>query len=262
MIKLVGRDALLKREIYPRLKAGKAFCLVGQRGIGKTALLQWAYEQFQDDINPEDPAIFVNCSDTYSQIIKEIATAQRIEKTKKMTADLEKEILKGPKLTIFLDEIERATPKLIRLLKALNEVWCVYMAGIEPFKDEMKVLLWGKQKIRLIPVKQEFRTKLAQLCVSDTGSLVDANTIATSCRGVPGRAWAIARGEHVRHDDERVEGEEINIAPILILGICCLVILRYLAREAGERELYLLGSIGMGLAIFGRLLIYRMMRKT
>ena len=254
---IIGRDNLLAKEIYPRINKNKPFCLVGQRGIGKTVILNWAYEHYAGK------KILVNCGETYGHIIKQIASEQKTEdRSKKTINDLERDVVKGEKIALFVDEIEKATPKLIRLFKALNELWPIYFAGLEPFREEIKVLLWGKQKIRLNPINKQHRRKLAEACIKETGSLTDVNTLVNVARGIPARAWAIARGEPVKNDNERVEGEEINIAPMLLLGLAFAVIMRYVSRETGEKELYILGSIIMGMAVVIRLLIYNTIRKT
>ena len=254
---IIGRDNLLTKEIYPRINKNKPFCLVGQRGIGKTVILNWAYEHYKGK------KLLFCCGDTYGQLIKQIASEQKTEdRSKKTINDLEKDVIKGETMALFVDEIEKATPKLIRLLKSLNEFWPIYLAGLEPFREEIKILLWGKQKIGIRPIAQEYRRQLAEVCIKETGSLTDVSTLVNVSRGVPARIWAIARGEPVKNDNERVEGEEINIAPILLLGLAGAIILRYVSRDTGDHAIYLLASIIMGLAIVIRLLVYNSMRKS
>jgi hypothetical protein len=51
---------------------------------------------------------------SYGDILKLIAEAQGIEEYKKMkNTDLEREVIKSKKIALFIDDIERATPKLI-----------------------------------------------------------------------------------------------------------------------------------------------------
>ncbi|PJB37264.1 MAG: hypothetical protein CO107_05400, partial [Deltaproteobacteria bacterium CG_4_9_14_3_um_filter_51_14] len=68
-------------------------------------------------------------------------------------------------------------------------------------------------------------------------------------------------GEYVREDSERVEGEEINIAPVLLIFVAGIMALRYIGMGIGERDIYMLGGIGMGAAVFLRYFIFSLMRK-
>ena len=59
---LVGRDKVLKDEIYPRAEGKQApFLLTGPRGIGKSALLQWAFE------NGKAPKAYISASWTVKE---------------------------------------------------------------------------------------------------------------------------------------------------------------------------------------------------
>ena len=254
--KLIGRDKVLAREIAPRTFKDAPFVLVGQRGIGKSRILRWAYDEYKKE------KIYLNCSKTYGYILKEIAKAQGLEGLKgKGNSELEVEIIKGKKVTIFLDNIERATPKLIALLINMNETWKIYMAGIEPFREEMKRILWGKKKIKITAIERNDRVRLADEIIKETGAMANRNTIAIESRGIPARAWALARGEVTRDDTERVEGEEINIAPVLLIAVVAVMVLRYIGIGMGEKDLYILGGIGMGAALFVRFIIFQAMKK-
>ncbi len=253
---LIGRDKILEREIAPRTFRDAPFILVGQRGIGKSSILSWAYKEYKKD------KVYLNSSNTYGYILKEIAKAQGLEGIKKAgNSELEIEIIKGKKITLFLDNIERATPKLITLLTNINESWKIYMAGVEPFREELKRILWGKKKINITAIDKKDRVRLADEIIKVTGTMANRNTIAIESRGIPARAWALARGEVVRDDAERVEGEEINIAPVLLLAVVAIMVLRYIGIGMGEKDLYILGGLGMGAALFIRFFIFQAMKK-
>ena len=254
--KLIGRDKILEREIAPRTYKDAPFVLVGQRGIGKSRILRWAYDEYKKD------KIYLNSSNTYGYILKEIAKAQGLEDVKKkVNSELEIEIIKGKKITLFLDNIERATPKLISLLININETWNIYMAGVEPFREELKRILWGKKKITITAIEKNDRVRMADEIINATGTMANRNTLAIESRGIPARAWALARGEVTRDDTERVEGEEINIAPVLLIAVVAVIVLRYIGIGMGEKDLYVLGGIGMGAALFVRFFIFQAMKK-
>jgi hypothetical protein len=91
--------------------------------------------------------------------------------------------------------------------------------------------------------------------VKKLGSLSDPETIAQESKGVPGRAWALGKGEIVRDDDERVAGEEVNIAPVMLVAVVAIMVTRYIAMGIGERDLYVLAGIGMGCSYLLRYVI-------
>jgi hypothetical protein len=248
--KIIGQDRLLEKEVYPRLRKSIPFILTGQRGIGKSEIIKWAYAHYLSD------RLHFSASLSYGEILKLIADTQGIENYKKMkNTDLEREIIKSKKIALFIDDIERATPKLIHFLTALNDTWTLYLAGNEPLREELKRVTWGKPKIKIEPINSKDRLRLAEYCISKTGSLTPGHDIASRSRGVPARAWAIAKGEIVRNEGERVKGEEINIAPMLLIVVAGIMILRYVGRGMGEQDLYLLGSMGMGVGLFLRYFI-------
>ena len=254
---IIGRDKLLKKEIYPRVKGQKPFVLVGQRGIGKSMLLKWSHEHYTGD------KLWLSCRQlTYNQILRKIAETQNIGDWKKRkVTELEADIIKGLKLTLFLDDFERATPKLLGFLTVINEFWQIYLSGVEPFREEAKRILWGKQQIRIEAILERDRKRLAEVCVAETGSLVPVSRIITESRGIPARAWAVAKGESVRNDIERVEGEEINIAPVLLIFVVGVVVLRYIGLGTNQTDLYVLGGVGMGAALFLRFFIFKASKK-
>lgn len=250
-MKLIGRDRLLKREIYPRLKKNVPFILTGQRGIGKSSLLRWAYEAHPG------PKLALTCREAYGSLVKRIAQEQGLKTDKMKLTAIETEVLKGAPVALFLDDIERMTPKASGFFTQLNETWPIWMTGVEPFREELKRLTWGKQKVHVEPLAKEDRSKLADLCAQLTGSRVSRAAIATGSRGIPARAWSIARGEPVRDDAERVAGEEINIAPVLLLVIVGIMLTRYIGMGLGERDLYILGGLGMAFGVFVRYFIFK-----
>ena len=248
--KIIGQDKLLEKEVYPRLKKSIPFIVTGQRGIGKSEIIRWAYDHYLSD------RLHFSASLSYGEILKLIADTQGIEDYKKMkNTDLEREIIKSKKIALFIDDIERATPKLIHFLTALNDTWTVYMSGNEPFREELKRVTWGKPKIKLEPIDSKDRLRLADYCISKTGSMTPGHEIASRSRGVPARAWAIAKGEIVRNEGERVSGEEINIAPVFLVVVAGIMLMRFVGKGMGEQDLYLLGGMGMAAGLFIRYFI-------
>ncbi len=250
-MKIIGRDRLLEREILPRVMNRKGFLLVGQRGIGKSTILEWAYNQC------DRKKVLVSCMNTYGDIIKSMAKELEITIAKKKVSEIEEEVMKGERVSVFLDDCNKMTPKQALFFTSYNEVSNIYMAGLEPVREEAKRIVWGKKKLRVHPIAKEKRREMGEFIVGSTGSSIALNTIANESKGVPARAWAIARGEYVRDEEERVEGEEVNIAPALMLAVGGIMVMRYIAVGMGEKDLYILGGICMGLAYFLRLVIVK-----
>jgi hypothetical protein len=251
--KLIGRDNLLKREILPRLKSSTPFILVGQKGIGKTELLKWAYCNYQGN------KVYVSCNETRGEIVKRIAKKLDITVNKKKVAELEQEVLKShTKVAVFIDDLENSSPKQAIFFTHLGNWNTVYLAGVGQFKERVKKLLWGKQKIRVKPIHRKYRLKLGTYVAKNLGCMVSPEDIANQSKGVPGRAWALGKGQVIRDADERVEGEEINIAPVMLVGVVAIMITRYIAMGTGERDLYVIAGIGMACSYLLRYAIREM----
>jgi hypothetical protein len=250
---LIGRESEIETDIKPRVKGRTPFIIQGQRGVGKTEHLKLAFSEF------EGLKVFVSARQSFTQIVKNVAAAQGLEE-KHTTDELEYKLFLNEPVALFVDDIENAATKLIHLLTSLNATWLIFMAGNGPFREELKRLLWGKEIVELKPLRRRERFELAQHCVKATNSQIAAHTIAHQSRGLPGRAWAIARGE-VTEDAHSVEGEEINIAPVLLIVVAVIMITRVIGMGLGERDLYMLGGIGMGFGVFIRFFIMRAARK-
>ena len=161
-MKLIGRDNILTRTIYPRVKEKRGLLITGQRGMGKSAILNWAYEKY------EGTKCQISARDPYGQILREIGKELKVDGVSRHRVhEVEKEIIKtGNNVGLFIDDIEAATPRLMMFLKAVAGRWQLYMSGNEPFRDEMKPILWGKTKVEIEAVSREERQKLAAQVLS------------------------------------------------------------------------------------------------
>lgn len=250
-IRLIGRDHLLSREIYPRLRKDKSFILFGQAGIGKTALLKWSFDHY-----PGERKAYFSCCDRYGDCVKRIATALKIEgANKKSMAALEREILGTDATgTLFIDNIEEIKPQMINLLKAIPD-WIKFLAGKDfKIKENFKPCVWAVKRIHVRPLSKSDTRSLAAFAIQQTGSVVDAESVIDAAKGVPGRIWACCRGEVLR-DDDHVKGEEINILPgLIVFAVAAFIALRYTGKAAGHTDWYLIGGVGMALALLVRFL--------
>ena len=125
-IRLVGRDRLLL-EIYPRAQGKKApFLLTGPLGVGLTAIMEWAFEV------AAGPKALVSASWTVREILIEIClgwelVVGRDRKGKALRPEratisvLAMAVMQEENGKIFIDEIHKASPALLRRLKVWRE---------------------------------------------------------------------------------------------------------------------------------------------
>ncbi len=174
---------------------------------------------------------------------------------------LETAINKAAPGFIFINDIHNATPSFLRRLKLWRERFGVFMAGAPPFKrEELRRNLWGLHEIELKSLAKKDRNKLAELICRHVGSDKLPSEIAIASRGYPGRIVAMARGT-IEQTSPRVLGEEIDLSPVLLLGLALLVAVRYIGIGLGEMDLYILGGIGMGFMVFFRFFLWKGMKE-
>ena len=263
-IGMIGRDQLLKKEIYPRCQGKKApFLLQGLRGVGKTAVLRWAYQE------GKEPKAFISATYGVKENLVTIAREwglevvdgeKKIPLGRAKMADLEDVILKQREGSIYIDDIQSSTPAFLRRFKVWRERFTVYCAGVPPFsKEELKRNLWGLKKIEVDPVEKKYRLEVAQKACEYYGSRQVPAEVAHNSRGYPGRIIAMAQGT-IEVEAQRVKGEELDLSPVLLIVIVGIVMFRFIGRGMDDTALYLLGGLGMAAAILFRFFLYRGMK--
>ena len=261
---MIGRDKILQKEIYPRCQGKKApFLLSGIRGVGKTAVLRCAYEK------GKEPKAFISASYTVKENLIKIAKNwnleikdgdKKIALTRAKMPELESVILKQGEGSIYVDDIQTATPAFLRRFKVWRERFNIFCAGVPPFsKEELKRNLWGLKNVELSPIDNKYRLKLAQKACEFYGSKEAPTDIANNSRGYPGRIVAMAQGT-IDVETQRVKGEELDLSPVLLVLVVGLLVFRFIGRGLDDTALYLLGGLGMGLAVFIRFFIFRGMK--
>ena len=264
-IGLVGRDNLLKKEIWPRIKNPKPFLLLGPAGIGKTAILEWAYQNcntkkaYLSALNTVRENLQAICRGWDLEVIDEEGKEKPISRAS--IAILEKAVFKADQGVLFIDEFDKATPALIRRLKPLSERHILIAAGRPNFKkEELKRLTWGMAEVNVKPLGPKARLELAHRMVRHFGTPVTPSEVAQASRGFPARILAMCRGE-VETRSVKVEGEELDLSPVFLLGLAGLVAVRYIAVGLESTDLYILGGLGMGLGVFARFFLYKGMSR-
>lgn len=265
-IGLIGQDKLLSKEILPRVRGKGRFYLTGQRGIGKTAVMEWACKQCPG------PKAFISTSLSPRDFLIELCLQFGIEpnlndnelsierKLSRMTRQsLEKLVVKSDMQgKIFIDELEKIKPTAIKILSFLATQHQLFFAGIPPFRDEVKKYLWGATEIGIKRLEKKDTSEIAKRVSKKTGKIINIEQIANAADGIPGKTIQMALGEIEWKRPARTKEEEINIAPVLLVIVAATMFIRYISVGMNMMDLYILGGLGASLGIFARFFIYRM----
>ncbi len=272
-IGLFGRDDLLSKKVYPRVRGRGRFYLTGQRGVGKTAVLEWTYQ------NSPEPKALLSTTLSPREFLIQLCVQLKFDvplddgefsierKLSRMTKEKIEELLvkstaeRNIPANIFIDDIEKIKPTILRIFSFLTLHNRLFFAGISPFKDDLKKYLWGAVEIELPKLKRDDIIKIVEETSKKIGRIVPVVQICNASNGIPGRAVQMVHGEIEWKKPARTQGEEINIAPVLLFVLVVAVTVRYISLGLNLVDLYILGGIGAGLGIFLRFFIYRMVSK-
>lgn len=264
---LTGRDKLLENEIHPRTMENRQFFLTGRRGIGKSALLEWSYNYNQSEkkalvsANWTVREMAIGIVKAWELELKEEDEGKTINPDRAQLTVLEKAISKEDSGTIYIDDINKATPTKIRRIRIWKERFTVYFAGTPPYREEIRPLLWGLKEIEVTPIPQEYRSELVAKMCAENGVSISIEDVVQASRGIPGRMQAMVLGNEIEDTSERVEGEELDISPLLLLVIVAIVAVRYIGMGLNQTDLYILGGLGMGVAMLLRFFLFKGMKK-
>ena len=259
--KLLGRDYLLSKQIRPRLKEGRGFVLTGRHGSGKTAILEWIVQ------NTPGKIVLVSAANTVKEIFSDICLTWKLEvhddkgkirgRTSWLVSWMERAVLKQTDGLLLIDDIHQAPPALLRRLKLLRDRVTIIAAGVPPFKrEELRRILWGLPEIQIKPLPTAEMNRIAVAAAPILQSRTPVADAVHAARGMPGQLIAALRGE-ITPESAKVQGEELDLSPLLLVVLAGVIMLRYLAHGLESTSLYLLGGIGMGLGIVFRFYVFR-----
>jgi hypothetical protein len=263
-IGLIGRDDLLTKEIHPRVSKKLPFFLTGYAGTGKTAILQWAHENYNGK------KAYISSTWTMKEILVSVAKQwdlkivedeKEISISKASISRLEEVITNQSNVAIFIDHINKATPTKIRRYQIWKERFTLYFAGTPPYREEIRPLLWGLKEIQINPIAKEDRERLALAMCNNYEATVSHLDVVQASRGIPGRMAAMVIGNEVEDTSERVEGEEHDISWTLLVLVAVIVSVRYIGMGLGRFDLYVLGGLFMALGLIVRYFLFRFQKK-
>lgn len=264
-IGLLGRDSLLSKEIIPRVRKGTGFVILGQHGIGKTAVLEWCY-----DHSPGRKA-YVSATWTQTEIFREICVAWGLDIEDENGRSLPKHRWKIPLMenkilgerghTLIVDDMQRATQSFIQKLKPMRDRFILIVAAVPPIKkEELKSMLWGLKYIELGPLKNASMERIGKDAAVMLHSRTPVTDAVHAARGIPSQLFRALQGE-ITPEAAKTKEEEIDISPIILIVFAGVMALRYVARGMGSTSLMLLSGLGMAGLVIARFYLFKGMRR-
>lgn len=262
---LIGRDAVLSKHVYPRIKRKTGFVLTGQHGIGKTAILQWAFEKAEGRKTmvsaawPQGQTLRTICSDWGLEIMGDNEKPKRKQSWK--APEMEMAINREQGLWLFIDDIHRATPSLLLRLKSFRDKHIIVATGVPPFnKEELKRLLWGLTYVEVKHLKKKDLRRIAEKAGPIIGSSTPVNEAVHACGGIPAHLLHSMRGE-ITPETAKGKDEEIDISPVILIAFGGVIVYRMLARDGGSASMTMFSGIMMAGVLVGRFFLFKGMSK-
>lgn len=259
-IGLLGRDRLLA-QVLPRVRQGRPVLLVGQRGVGRSAVLQWVAHH----AGPR--AVAVSAARPAGDTLRAILAAWGVDGVPRgdavvpiaraTVAELDAALARQPAGgVICLDDLDAASPAMARRIRAWREHHVVHAAAVPPLREHLAPLTWGMHTVELPPLRGRDAERLAAAICRHVGSPHPPSDVARLGRGVPARMVRLARGE-LEATTQRVMGEELDLSPALLLGLAAVVAVRVVGVVSDAPDLYAIGGMGLALGLLGRWAIAR-----
>lgn len=247
---LIGRDRILSKSLQHIRKTKPGLYVIGSKGIGKSAILQWLFEH-------HGKGAFISCRTPKKEILKEIVASIGVETEKSLdrlqVPELEKIVLQARAGILFIDNAEELKPALRSFLEPMRDRKWVFVLACSNVKAGYEKLYWGLKRVELDPLKWDDSLRIAKNIIQKEGLKADPMVVARLSRGYPARIVLLARGEAVPLSaDERRKEDEINIAPVLLICVSLGVAVRVVGLGTGMQDLYILGGLATAFGLLAR----------
>lgn len=288
----VGR----KKEIIAitnLLLQGTNVALIGKKGTGKSHLI----DEVKNNLVANNKKVLVfdeidnikktllNCLlylyDNDKEAVKKVVygdfdtTQLKQRLTKESVKNLCDEIIKitnKKEFYLIIDDITRATPKSIKVLEELHLHFTTILAAREVTVSK-NGFLWGYEIVRVEPLKREESLELIHKLSYDLdieSPEIYKNHIHAQTNGNPlaiiqmverYRQEPYLTIENVRRITHYGSLKEIDLTPILLVALICIISLKYIGKEI-DQNYQLLAGIGMVMFLLSRLVTKFTTRKT
>lgn len=255
---LIGRKTLLEQKIKPRVCSNSLrFILTGPRDTGKTALLEAAYDLCSDKKS------LIHAGRPQKTILEQLVLdwGVVVDSKKKPTVELlKKALLSCSGYTLFIDDLHKSSSAnkidFFRTLADRHKLFGTIRSGAA--KENLKPLLskMGKE-IYIPPLQRQDSLKLSEKVCIHLGSSLSHIDVSNACNGLPGRIVTMANTNEIQRNEIRSKDEEIDISPLFLLLICCLVIFRYVGRAQDATDYVLIGGMALVIILFARYFFQR-----
>ncbi len=261
-IGLIGRTDILNEMCERILDPTKCFILRGSTGIGKSALIEWAYENHHKigaatnpPVQMEDCA-FINARQSLSNIYKKIIEGWNLEMPREKNNDMLAGIIQGVEgKTLYVDDLQEASKQKLynlRIIGQYNKINGVIVTGGKKLSDELIQLMIGRKPIDVPKLKKEDALRLAGNIALHYKQKIDLYEIINKARGKPLNIInLITTGEIPKGtDDLYLDSEILDISPVIIVVLVALIIARMMGRAMQATDLAIIGSAAMLARLF------------
>ncbi|GAB3716888.1 hypothetical protein GCM10027592_58590 [Spirosoma flavus] len=286
----VGRDKEQK-QIQSLVSRGINVLITGDIGIGKTHLLQslnfekrtLVIDDCSDFKTSLKAAILHVCGDkeTAAAMLFQTSDLKSVE-VKLSTASLTnlvqtlKDVTQAREYLLKIGNIDGITPKVVKVLEELKDHFTIITTA-RSVKMEAASFAWAFEKLELKPLPRPDSLKMiyrliGDLQVSDLDGVMTKiyETADGNPRKIRELCDRLRREPFVNLDSvtEVADGylgrqvEEFDFSVILLLILGGFVLLRYVGRETGEKDLQFIGACIMLVMMFARYFFKSTKRRT
>ena len=243
----------MMEEIYNEMKNTK-ISIKGSQGMGKTYTLKKLAEItsgiYLPRLTPRKTALTRIISHLFNAEIKEVKQLKAEEMVEILAS------LPDQDTFIFLDDLDRYTPRELELFEILDEKFNVVFSFTEMRK--IKKYVYQTKIISLKPLSRKTMEKLLdEHGINDPSMRIQ---IIERSAGIPGVFFSILKNPESIKTISSHPPKKIDMTWILLSIISFIIIMRFIALGTNDTEKYILAGILYGLSFMFRPFIYKSIR--